>query len=57
MRKVGFVIYPGYQTKCFATISAFDLANRLAAERVYDIRMLSKDAVSGARWGGSEDPS
>lgn len=43
MRKVGFVIYPGYQTMGFATISAFELANRLTAERTYDIRMLSKD--------------
>ena len=42
MRKIGFVIYPGYQTMGFATTSAFELANRLAAERVYDIRMLSK---------------
>src|SRR5262252_245255 len=43
MRKIGFVIYPGYQTMGFATTSAFELANRLAAERVYDIRMLSRD--------------
>jgi transcriptional regulator GlxA family with amidase domain len=43
MRKVGFVVYPGYQTMGLALISAFELANRQAAERVYDIRMLSKD--------------
>jgi transcriptional regulator GlxA family with amidase domain len=43
MRKVGFIIYPGYQTMGFAVTSAFELANRLAAERVYDIRMLSRD--------------
>jgi hypothetical protein len=43
MRKVGFVVYPGYQTMGFALISAFELANRQAAEHVYDIRMLSKD--------------
>ena len=45
MRKIGFVIYPGYQTMGFATTSAFELANRLAAERIYDIRMLSKDGA------------
>ena len=42
MRKIGFVIYPGYQSMGFATTSAFELANRLAAEQVYDIRLLSK---------------
>jgi len=43
MRKVGFVVYPGYQTMGLALISAFELANRQAPEQVYDIRMLSKD--------------
>src|SRR3984885_3466842 len=43
MRKVGFVVCPGYQTMGLALISAFELANRQAPEQVYDIRMLSKD--------------
>src|SRR5713101_8081689 len=42
MRKVGFVIYPGYQSMGFAVTSPFEIANAQAAEPVYDIRMLSK---------------
>src|ERR1700758_4953310 len=43
MRKVGFIVYPGYQSMAFAVTSPFEIANRQAAEPVYDIRMLSKD--------------
>ena len=42
MRKVGFIIYPGYQPIAFAVTAPFEIANRQAAEPVYDIRMLSK---------------
>jgi transcriptional regulator GlxA family with amidase domain len=42
MRKVGLVIYPGYQPMGFAVTTPFEIANRQAAEPVYDIRMLSK---------------
>ena len=42
MRKVGFLIYPGYQPMGFAVTSPFEIANQLSAEPVYDIRMLSK---------------
>jgi transcriptional regulator GlxA family with amidase domain len=42
MRKVGFIIYPGYQPIGFAVTTPFEIANRQAAELVYDIRMLSK---------------
>jgi hypothetical protein len=41
MRKVGFIIYPGYQPMGFAVTTPFEIANRQAAEPVYDIRMLS----------------
>ena len=44
MRKVGFIIFPGYQPMGFAVTAPFEIANRQAAEPVYDIRMLSKDA-------------
>jgi transcriptional regulator GlxA family with amidase domain len=43
MRKVGFIVYPGYQSIAFAITAPFEIANRQAAEPVYDIRMLSKD--------------
>ena len=42
MRKVGFIICPGYQPMGFAVTTPFEIANRQAAEPVYDIRMLSK---------------
>ena len=42
MRKVGFIISPGYQPMGFAVTSPFEIANAQAAEPVYDIRMLSK---------------
>jgi transcriptional regulator GlxA family with amidase domain len=35
-------MYPGYQSMGFAIASAFEIANRQAAEPIYDIRMLSK---------------
>jgi transcriptional regulator GlxA family with amidase domain len=42
MRKVGFLLFPGYQPMGFAVTSPFEIANQLATESVYDIRMLSK---------------
>jgi transcriptional regulator GlxA family with amidase domain len=42
MRKVGFIVYPGYQAMGLALTAPFEIANRQAAEPVYDIRMLSK---------------
>ena len=42
MRKVGLIIYPGYQPIGFAVTSPFEIANAQAAEPVYDILMLSK---------------
>ena len=41
MRKVGFIIYPGYRPMGFALTAPFETANRQAAEPVYDIRTLS----------------
>jgi transcriptional regulator GlxA family with amidase domain len=32
MRKVGFIIYPGYQPMGFAVTAPFEIANRQAAE-------------------------
>ena len=42
MRKVGFIISPGYLPMGFAVTTPFEIANRQAAEPIYDIRMLSK---------------
>ena len=43
MRKIGFIIYPGYQPMGFAVTAPFEIANRQAVEPVYDLRMLSRD--------------
>jgi transcriptional regulator GlxA family with amidase domain len=43
MRKIGFLIYPGYQPMGLAVTSAFEIANEQAAEPVYDIRLVSKE--------------
>lgn len=42
MRKVGFIVYPGYQPMGFAVTAPFEIANQQAAEPVYDIRLLSQ---------------
>jgi transcriptional regulator GlxA family with amidase domain len=42
MRKVGFIIYPGYQPMGFALTAPVEIANAQSAEPVYDIRMLPK---------------
>jgi transcriptional regulator GlxA family with amidase domain len=42
MRKIGFIIYPGYQPMGLASTAPFEMANRQAAEPIYEIRMLSK---------------
>jgi transcriptional regulator GlxA family with amidase domain len=43
MRRVGFIISPGYQAMGFAVTAPFEIANQQAAEPVYDIRLLSRD--------------
>jgi transcriptional regulator GlxA family with amidase domain len=42
MRKMGLLLYPGFQILCFAVISAFEVANMWAGERVYDLHVLSE---------------
>ena len=43
MQKVGFVVTPGYSTMGFAVITAFEIANLMAAEPVYDLHLLSEN--------------
>jgi transcriptional regulator GlxA family with amidase domain len=43
MRRVGFIISPGYQAMGFAVTAPFEIANQQASVPVYDIRLLSKD--------------
>lgn len=42
MRKVGFVIYPGYSPMGFAVSTAFEVANLQAGKPVYDVRLISE---------------
>src|ERR1700752_1167307 len=42
MRKVGLIVYPGFQVMCFAAFSAFEIANNKAGEILYDLHVLSE---------------
>ena len=43
MQKVGFVVTPGYSTMGFAVITAFEIANLMADEPVYELHLLSEN--------------
>ncbi len=43
MLRIGFVLPPGFQVMAFAALSAFELANVSAREKLYDIHMLSEE--------------
>jgi transcriptional regulator GlxA family with amidase domain len=42
MRRIGFIVFPGYQVMSFAVISVFEFANGLSGKPVYDVRLLSE---------------
>ena len=42
MRKIGLLLYPDFQILCLAVASAFEVANKRAGERVYDLHVLSE---------------
>lgn len=42
MRKVGFILHPGYSPMSLAVSTVFEIANLQAGKPVYDVRMLSK---------------
>jgi transcriptional regulator GlxA family with amidase domain len=54
MRRVGFVVFPGYQVMGFAVISVFEIANFHAGNAVYDIRLLSEAGGRGRHILGDE---
>ncbi|UYY58082.1 GlxA family transcriptional regulator [Sphingomonas sp. S2-65] len=43
MRKVGFILHPGYSPMSLAVSTVFELANLQAGEPLYELRMLSED--------------
>src|SRR6266404_412101 len=42
MRRIAFVVFPGFQVMSFAALSAFEMANLIVREPAYDIRMVSE---------------
>jgi transcriptional regulator GlxA family with amidase domain len=42
MRKVGFLLHPGYSTMSLVVSTVFEMANLQAGETIYDARMLSE---------------
>lgn len=40
MRHVGLIIYPDFQVLCFAALSVFEVANRVAGQRLYEVQVL-----------------
>lgn len=42
MRRIGFVLSPGFQVMSFAALSVFEYANKEMGEPVYDVRLLSE---------------
>src|ERR1700732_931381 len=46
MRRIGFVLSPGFQVMSFAALSVFEFANKEIGEPVYDIRVLSETGGS-----------
>jgi transcriptional regulator GlxA family with amidase domain len=42
MRRIGFVLSPGFQVMSFAALSVFEFANKEMGEPIYDVRLLSE---------------
>jgi len=40
--RIGLVVLPNFQSMCFAAISAFEVANKRAGQRLYDIQIVSE---------------
>src|SRR5262245_22977038 len=43
MRKIGFVLMPGFQMMGFAAVAAFETANAVLESTAYTIELLSED--------------
>jgi transcriptional regulator GlxA family with amidase domain len=42
MRKIGMLVYPGFQVMCFVALSAFEVANKNSGEVLYELHVLSE---------------
>lgn len=43
MRRIGLLLYPGFQVMSFVVISAFEVANKNSGETLYDLHVLSEE--------------
>jgi transcriptional regulator GlxA family with amidase domain len=41
--RVGLILCPDFQSVCFGAVAAFDIANKQAGEKLYDVRVLSEE--------------
>lgn len=46
MQRVGMIVYPDFQVLCFAAFSVFEVANREAGKRLYDLEVLGNGGRS-----------
>lgn len=42
MKRIGFIVFEGYQVMAFAAVSAFEIANQQAGKAEYDVHFLSE---------------
>lgn len=43
MQRIGFIVYPSFQSIGLAAVSVFEVANHVCGRTVYDIQMVSED--------------
>ncbi|HEY5103203.1 MAG TPA: AraC family transcriptional regulator, partial [Steroidobacteraceae bacterium] len=43
MKRIGFIVFPGFQVMSFAALSVFEFANLAVGEPLYDLHVLSED--------------
>jgi transcriptional regulator GlxA family with amidase domain len=43
MRKIGMVLFPGFEMMCFVAFCAFEGANKIAGKTLYDLQVLSEE--------------
>jgi transcriptional regulator GlxA family with amidase domain len=46
MQRIGMIVYPDFQVLCFAALSVFEVANREAGKRLYDLEVLGNGGGS-----------
>lgn len=52
--RIGLVLCPSFQPVCFGAVAAFDVANKQAGEKLYDVRVLSEEGGLIASTSGTQ---